>query len=296
MGGIDPNELGSRVTDYVSGALGRPVRFLRADRLVKSSREAPWRLVVRESGEERSYVLRAGVARVEHEFRALRAMERVAIPTPRAYGWDPEGAALGAPAFLMDHIDGEPILPALLAAEDWAEPLFLDTVCALQGVTREQLGAAAGLLEPDDARAVLEDVCASFRESPDPLAEEAQAVLLETMPTLPEVRFSNGDLYPTNVLVKDRRLAGVVDFEHAGFTDPVYEFLLPFFMCPELRGRGTEERYCRRMGYASAALPWYRALEWFDTWRYAHRRGGSVEGFTEERCRRELEEALPTLR
>ena len=31
-----------------------------------------------------------------------------------------------------------------------------------------------------------------------------------------------------------------------------------------LRGRGTEERYCDRMGFDPDALPWYRALENLD--------------------------------
>ena len=68
-------------------------------------------------------------------------------------------------------------------------------------------------------------------------------------PDLPEIHFSNGDLWPENLLVRDRRLVAVIDWQHAGFSDPIFEFLLPFFLVPELRGRGIEERYCERMGF-----------------------------------------------
>ena len=33
-------------------------------------------------------------------------------------------------------------------------------------------------------------------------------------------------------------LTGVIDLENAGFTDPVYECRLPFFVSPGLRQRG----------------------------------------------------------
>jgi hypothetical protein len=61
---------------------------------------------------------------------------------------------------------------------------------------------------------------------------------------------------------------GVIDFENTGFSDPIYEFLLPFFVSPELRGRGIEERYCQQMGLDPNALPWYHGLEYLDTWHW----------------------------
>ena len=40
--------------------------------------------------------------------------------------------------------------------------------------------------------------------------------------------------------------------------------------------RGTEERYCRRIGYDPALLQWYHGLEYLDTWRWVLSSG---EGF-----------------
>jgi aminoglycoside phosphotransferase (APT) family kinase protein len=70
-------------------------------------------------------------------------------------------------------------------------------------------------------------------------------------------------------------LAGVIDFQSAGFSDPVYEFLLSFFVSPGLQGRGMEERFCRMIGADPVSLRWYRGLEFFETWAYLLKSGGT---------------------
>ena len=56
--------------------------------------------------------------------------------------------------------------------------------------------------------------------------------------------------------------------------DPEGEALgVPFFVSPELRGRGIEERYCQRTGFDPDSLPWYHALEYFDTWHWVAQTG-----------------------
>jgi aminoglycoside phosphotransferase (APT) family kinase protein len=196
-------------------------------------------------------------------------METVPVPTPRAFGWDPDGEALGVPCFFCDFIEGESLLRPMLAGEKWAEELYIATACELQAVTREQLSAIGDRLGEDEtAEATLEAAHDYFKTDPQPLAEAVYLKLRETMPATPAARFSNGDLWLDNLIVRDGQLAGVVDFENAGFSDPIYEFLLPFFVAPELRGRGIEESYCDRMGFDPATLGWYRGLECFDMWRW----------------------------
>ena len=112
--------------------------------------------------------------------------------------------------------------------------------------------------------------------------------LKEDMPPLPAPRFSNGDLWLDNLIVRERELAGVIDFENAGFSDPIYEFLLSFFVRPELRGRGIEERYCQRMGLDPALLPWYHGLEFFDSWRWVRVTGEPYEQHTDQSLQADL--------
>jgi aminoglycoside phosphotransferase (APT) family kinase protein len=286
---FDPNEHRTRCEEYLGRFLEGRVRLLRALPLAESSRDAPWRLDVRVGGETRSYVLRLGARNGEHEHAVLRAMESIPIPTPRAYGWDPTGEALGAPCFFADLIEGESLLKYLLAGEPWAETLYLDTVCALQAITWEQMASVADRFgQGVTAADFLETAYEYFKADPHPLADAVHARLQATMPPLPEVRFSNGDLWPDNLIVRDGQLAGVIDFEHAGFTDPIYEFLLAFFVAPELRGRGIEERYCQCMGFDSAVLPWYRALEYFDTWHWVAKTGRPFVHHTADNLRAAL--------
>ena len=85
---------------------------------------------------------------------------------------------------------------------------------------------------------------------------------------------------------------GVIDFENTGFSDPIYEFLLPFFVSPGLCGRGVERRYCERMGFDPDLLGWYLGLEYFDTWHWVKVTGEPFEHYTEEVLQKALDEWL----
>jgi aminoglycoside phosphotransferase (APT) family kinase protein len=290
---FNPNEHQAKCEEYLSRYLKSQVRFVHAEMLTKSTRDAPWRLDVEVSGVTRRYVLRLESRRSEHEYATLRAMESIPIPTPQAYGWDPKGEALGVPCFFYDFVEGESLLGSMLAGERWAEELYIEAVCALQGITREQLSAIEDrLTEEETAVGFLEAANEHFVSDPHPLAEAVYAKLMERMPELPEVRFSNGDLWLDNFIVRDRQLVGVIDFENAGFSDPIYEFLLPFFVSPGLRDRGIEERYCERMGFDAGILEWYRGLEYFDTWHWVEATGEPFVHYTAENLQAALESWL----
>jgi len=289
----DPNQHPAECEAYLSRSLNGRVHLLLAEPLVKSSRAAPWRLDAEVDGRRLSYVLRLDPERGEHEYAALRAMESIAIPTPRAYGWDPQGQAFGMPCFFYDYLEGESLLGPMLAGERWAEELYIDTVYALQAVSRGQLASIADRLQGElTADSVLALAHHPFTDRPHPLADAVHARLRQTQPDPPASRFSNGDLWLDNLIVRDRRLAGVIDFEGAGFSDPIFEFLLPFFVAPELRGRGVEERYCRRMGFDPGLLPWYHGLEYFDTWSWATATGRSFVHYTADKLSEALENWL----
>jgi aminoglycoside phosphotransferase (APT) family kinase protein len=108
------------------------------------------------------------------------------------------------------------------------------------------------------------------------------------MPSLPPLRFSNGDLWLENFITRDKKLAGIIDFQNAGFSDPVFEFLLSFFVSPELRGRGLEERFCRLVDVDPANLGWYRGLELFETWSWMLKTGKPFVHHTAESVEKDL--------
>jgi len=289
MESFDPNRHWTACEQLLRSLLSQSAELVRAEKLSKSTREAPWRLDVEVDGSVKSYVLRSSQKKLNHEYQVLKAMERVDIPTPRVYGIDLEGKRLRRPCFLCDFIQGDSLLKHMMAHEEWAEELYIDTACSLQAVTTGQLSSIAPLLgDTEPASYTLERAHNYFIDHPDKLVDQTYQVIRENRPSLPEVRFSNGDLYPDNMIVKDRQLAGVIDFEHACFSDPIFEFLLPFFLHPELCQRGVEERYCERMGFDPGLLDWYRGLEFYDSLHWVEKLGKPWELHTSESLRKDL--------
>jgi len=262
---FDPNENREACEKYLSQSLSGSVKLVHASQLTQSTRQAPWKLDVTLDGSARSYVMQLDARGMEYEYRVLKAMEKIGVPSPRAYGLDLQGEVLGVPCFFSDFIAGESLLGPMLAGEPWAEALYFDTVCALHSVTQADLGDLE--VDQESADEILEAAWNYFKENPHPLAEVMYNKLKETQPDLPPVRFSNGDLWLDNFIVQGQKLAGVIDFQNAAFSDPIFEFLLSFFVEPKLQGHGIEERFCRRLGYDPAILHWYHGLEFFDTWR-----------------------------
>ena len=296
MNSFNISENTVKIETYLSKYLEQAVKLTGFERLPQSTREAPWKLNVSFDEKNKSYVLYLNQRRAEHDYTVLRAMEKISIPTPRAYGWEPAGITLGIPCFFTDFIEGESLLKSMLAREKWAEDLYVDTVCRLQAVKRSELSDIDDLLSKgESALDIFKKGHTYFSEKPNPLAEEVYEVMKKSMPPFPEMRFSNGDLYPDNMIVFNERLNGVIDFETAGFSDPIFEFLLPFFLYPELCGRGIEEKYCRRMGFDPEWLHWYHGLEFYDTWRWTLQTGKSWEQHNSESLRKNLKEWLKGL-
>jgi aminoglycoside phosphotransferase (APT) family kinase protein len=272
---------------------GQPLRLIAAEAIGESSRATPWRIDVDMGGEPGAYLLRYGDSVSPNEVVALNAMSHHPIPTPRVLYWDESGEVLGTPVFVSELIEGAPLLPAMTAGEDWAVDLYIDTASALQAIRAEDLpiGTAELLGAGESVRDVID---AAHRRFPDRerLHEEAYRKLIARQPRLPETAFSNGDLWPENLLVRDRRLVGVIDWQHAGWSDPLFEFLLPFFLVPELRGRGIEERYCQRKGFDPALLDWYHGVEYFDSLSFVLETGKPYEMHTAESLSRDLERWL----
>jgi aminoglycoside phosphotransferase (APT) family kinase protein len=289
---FDPNERRTQCEKYLSRHLESQVAFIQAEKLTQSTREAPWRLDVKVNGVAQSYVLQLDSRNIDSEYQVLKAMETIPIPTPRVYGLDLQGKALGVACFFSDFIAGESLLGPMLAGESWAEELYISTVCQLQAVTEDQLGSIAQDLKRETADDVLEDAYAYSRSKSLPLADRAYKELKAKMPKLPPVRFSNGDLWLDNFIVRDGKLAGVIDFPNATFSDPIFEFLLSFFVTPELQGRGIEARYCRQIGYDPSILHWYRGLEYFDTWRWVLVTGEGFVHHTAESLEKDLSKWL----
>lgn len=275
---------------YLCRALGEGLQLVSVEQFAVSTRSAPWHIVVASGFGTREFVLRLGEGIEDREVRVMQALEHIPeVPTPRVFGWEPDGGTFGAPCFLCDFIDGESLLAPMLAGEEWAVELYLRTVLQMNAITRDQLsGLGCNLPASRSALEELQNAHQFFLSHPSTLTDKVYAQLSNQIPPFHEPCFSNGDLWLDNLLVKDKQLAGVIDFEQAGFSDPVYEFLLPFFNEPRLRDRGIEERYCGCLGLDSACLRWYHGLEYYDALHYVEKSGEAFNQYSSDRLRAEL--------
>ena len=275
--------------DLLSEATGTPVRIVSARELGASSRETPWRIDVETQSGPHSWLLRSGDSTRPNEVAALEAMASHPIPTPGVVLWDETGSILGTPVFVSEFIDGDPLLPAMVAGEEWAIDLYVDTACDLQAIAPDDLPpGTADLLQVETIQQVIGAAFDRF-ELRTVLHEQAHDILIATQPQLPDPAFSNGDLWPENILIRDRQVVGVIDWQHAGWSDPIFEFLLPFFLVPDLRGRGIEEGYVERKGCDRSVLDWYRGVEIFDSLAWVLHLGEPYEIHTAETLTEDLD-------
>lgn len=154
-----------------------------------------------------------------HEYRLLKLLVTAGLPVPAPYLADESCSILGSPCLLQEYLTGERIdeppdleaftgeLAATLAALhgsgiNRADVPFLADV--RDDTTRMMAARAAQASAFGWAAAVLDALAAAW----PPRQLNPPAVL-------------HGDYWPGNVLWRDGRLAGVVDWEDALFSDPL---------------------------------------------------------------------------
>ncbi len=69
---FDPNEHRAEIEKYLGHYLECQVGFIRAKKLTKSTREAPWQLDVEVNGAAQSYVLQLDPKNIAHEYQILK--------------------------------------------------------------------------------------------------------------------------------------------------------------------------------------------------------------------------------
>ncbi len=273
---------------YFSTALGEEVVIQRFEMLRKSTREAPWRFDLLVGDEPRSFVFRMHSRTSAREYKVLEVLQNVEVPTPGVYGLDKKGKTFGQPCYFMDFIEGETLLKPLLAGEAWAEDLYIDSAIRLLSLPEEVLENLPAWVDRSSAEDLLDHAYQKLKPFNDLVARKVYQELKLELPPLPQLRFSNGDLYPDNFIAREGKLVGVIDFANASFGDPLFEFLLPLFIHRELRGRGLEERFCARLGIEPVGLEWYHVLEYYDLWGFLAGTKDDFVGHTAESIRETL--------
>jgi aminoglycoside phosphotransferase (APT) family kinase protein len=183
------------------------------------------------------------------EFALLRIVHEAGIPAPAPYYLDQSGEIFGTSVIVLEYIEGETVF-ALADAPDLL-PQFARNLVAIH-----QIGCASHDISflPDHAAhwgsiignrpARLDDSLSEGRirdalEAAWPWTQRNASVLL------------HGDYWPGNILWREGRLVGIVDWEDAAFGDPLADIAISRLDLLWAFGADAMERFTRE--YAAIA-------------------------------------------
>ncbi len=194
---------------------------------------------------------------LEHEYRALVALESTDLPVPRPIGFHRAGTRSEDPAWLvMTHLPGTPLWDAIEQADEREREAWF-----------RRLGALLAKIHGTAVPPALQE--ASPQPWIDPTLKRATSFvrrhavdhhpeLLERLGRAVEPRafeaLIHGDFTLDNVLAQGDRITGVIDWGGATRGDPAWDITLALTTEPDLRlTPGMTRAFFE--GYRSFALP-----------------------------------------
>ncbi|KAF2973274.1 hypothetical protein GQX73_g423 [Xylaria multiplex] len=189
------------------------------------------RRVVRNGDKVTKIVAINGVRQSEAEtMRFVR--EHTTIPVPRVY-------ATTSKSITMDYVEGTSLDKAWdsLSDVDRVEIInqlrgYLEQMRAIKGSYIGGIGRTPAV----DERRFFADQGGPFESEAEwnhfilkdaPCPEVLQSMARSQMRTDHEIVFTHGDLHPCNIMVKDGRITGIIDWELAGFYPEYHELVKP---------------------------------------------------------------------
>jgi len=218
---------------------------------------------------------------IEYEYEVMKAMEETDVPCPMMYDLESDRKILGEKFFLAEFINGE--TPNVWRSHwrerlqgEWAtegRPLpnqFVDILVDLHSIDTDRID----VLDDPGADDVAANELAEYEEwygstkRTNPVLEEAFRWLESNMPMVSERTFVHGDYRVGNMLLDDSRVEGLLDWELARISDPMYD--LGFTSTRYLNGRLTNP--ADQPEYVNSLLP----KQWFFE-EYARRAGREID-------------------
>ncbi|MFD6392093.1 phosphotransferase family protein [Nocardia sp. NPDC060259] len=170
------------------------------------------------------------------EYRVTAALRDTDVPVPAMYALCQDDTVLGAPFYVMEHVEGTPYRTAAELGALGPERTraistdLIDTLAVLHAVDPAAIGLAdfgrpEGFLERQVRRWKKQLDASHSRDLP--LADELHARLAADVPTESAVGIVHGDYRLDNVLTDSSdRLAAVIDWEMATLGDPLTDLAL----------------------------------------------------------------------
>ncbi|MFF4338900.1 phosphotransferase family protein [Kitasatospora sp. NPDC001540] len=243
------------------------------------------------------------------EYRVLGALVGTAVPVPRPVLLVEDTEVIGAPFYLMEHVQGtahrDPKALAALGAErvHALGGRLVETLVALHALDPDAVGLAGfgrpeGFLERQLRRWAKQLDASRSREVPG--ADDLRRRLADTLPSSPAPALVHGDYRLDNVLVDaEDRITAVLDWEMSTVGDPLtdlgllvmytelarrFDGLLPgAALAPGFPSSAELVRhYAQASGRDVSGLGWYVAFASFklavvlEGIHYRYTRGGTV--------------------
>ncbi|MCY3774024.1 MAG: aminoglycoside phosphotransferase family protein [Gemmatimonadetes bacterium] len=185
--------------------------------------------------------------RLEREYATMKRLSFLEA-VPEAVTGDPWAVELKAPVLIYEKLPGAAVKPASMTREELS--LLLEIMHAVHGISDpgdSALGRPAGPARPRDCLDFMDETMHAmatsaamsdppFREALDRLRDLRRCLdMMDLKPALwadcPPC-LCHGDFRPANVIRAGAERIGLVDWEHAGIMDPLFE-VAGFFWHPE---------------------------------------------------------------
>ncbi|MBX6383149.1 MAG: phosphotransferase family protein [Microbispora sp.] len=181
---------------------------------------------------ERTYVVRrpplghvlATAHDMGREYRVMSALRDTGVPVPRTYHLCRDPEVVGAPFYVMEHVEGgqPPLTPDLAHG-------LVDVLAALHSIAPESVGLGDfgkpdGFLERQVARWKRQLDASRSREVPG--IDELYERLTRDVPASGEPAIVHGDFKLGNTLIADGKVRAVLDWEMSTLGDPLTDLAL----------------------------------------------------------------------
>jgi aminoglycoside phosphotransferase (APT) family kinase protein len=262
---IDDATMRERLTQYLCAEAGSPVEVETLERRSPGFSWITYSFTARDkSGRSRKLILRVGPTNglfapysVLPQVYALQSMENSRVPVPRLVSYSQEGANIGFPFFISEHVAGDVAAPwrGSGASEQHRRGIvmqFLDILAELHTIDWQHLPLRELLAKnPSDERTERAPLTAwrALVSRPliryYPLLDWAGLWLHENCPTPPRMTIVHGDYRVGNFLEENGSITAILDWELTHIGDPHEDLgwaLIPTFNGGSRKLYGVMER------------------------------------------------------
>jgi aminoglycoside phosphotransferase (APT) family kinase protein len=178
------------------------------------------------------------LSNLKEQFLVIKALEKTAAPTPKAYWYEEDPSLIGGPFFVMEKVEGEATNPWSRAGKQfYAEAAkrgklprsFVEALASLHNLDWRATGLDfIGVPGPGRGFALREIakweilISESMRK-PEPVLTEVLMWLKANAPEVQRLAFVHGAYRTGNLIINHDEIVAIIDWELQVIGDPMYD-------------------------------------------------------------------------